>query len=176
MALVKPRIVRSSTIGLHFVDVGFGELGPELFVTGHHTAGVKDRNLAHAIALAREYHAEHKAKGWGGIGYHFMIARNGTILCLRPTRMKGAHVGLHNTDNVGVVCNGTVGDKPTWRQARSLRWLLAHAHTHHMPAAHRTDRSLTRAKLRGHNDWSGHETNACPGTHKPMYLSGGKHR
>ena len=171
-----PTVVTAAKIGLHFVDVGFGALGPEEFVTGHHTAGPKDKGLADGIRLARQYHGEHKAKGWGGIGYHYMILRNGTILCLRPVVMKGAHVGLHNSENVGVVFNGTTGDRPTLRQMRSLRWLLRNAHTTKMPRAHRTDRPLSKARRRGHNDWPGHQTNACPGTHKTLILSGGAKR
>lgn len=160
-----PKVITASRLGLHFVDVGFGHLGPERFVTGHHSATPKDRNLEEAIAYVRRFHREHKAKGWGGLGYHYVIARSGAILCGRPTVMKGAHTGGHNTGNVGVMFIGTVGDKPTRAQARSYRWLLKHAHTSKMPAAHRTDRSLRAAGRRGHQDWPGHETNQCPGTH-----------
>ena len=159
-----PRIVSARQLGLSFSNL-FGELGPELHVTGHHTAGVMDRNREHAKALARQYHGQHRSQGWGGIGYHYMIARDGTILCLRPTRLKGAHTGGHNTGNIGVVFNGTTGDKPTRRQARSYRWLLRYAHTSRMPRAHRTDRPLSKAKRWGHKEWSGHTYNACPGTH-----------
>jgi hypothetical protein len=171
-----PKIITAAELGLHFVDVGFGELGPEKFVTGHHSAGPKDRDLKHAIALTRQYHREHKAKGWGGLGYHFVISRGGAILCGRPTAMKGAHVGLNNTSNIGVLFHGTTGDKPTRAQKRSYRWLLRYAHTTRLGAAHRTDRDLRKAVLHGHNDWSGHESNECPGTHKQMIVSGGRRR
>ncbi|MEH3055559.1 MAG: peptidoglycan recognition family protein [Patulibacter minatonensis] len=170
-----PKIVTATQIGLRFTNV-FGALGPERFVTGHHTAGPKDTSDAHAMSLARTYHADHARKGWGGLGYHYMITRRGTILCLRPTALKGAHVGGHNSNNIGIVCNGTVGDRPSIRQRRALKWLLANAHTAAMPKAHRTDVSLVHATRRGHNDWSGHQSNACPGTHKKMYLSGGETR
>lgn len=170
-----PRIVTAAAMGLRFKNV-FGALGPELFVTGHHTAGDKDTSDDHAIALCRSYHAQHAAKGWGGEGYHYCITRRGTILCLRPTHLKGAHVGRHNSNNIGIVCHGTTGDKPTIRQRRALKWLLANAHTTKMPREHRTDRDLRKAKRKGHNDWPGHTSNACPGTHKRMYLTGGSAR
>lgn len=153
-----------------------GELGPEHFVTGHHSAGRPDSTDAEAIGAACRYHAEHAAKGWGGLGYHYIISRRGSILLGRPTRLKGAHVGLHNSNNVGVMCLGTVGDKPTIRQRRALRWLLENAHTYRLPSEHRTDLPLADASWLGHNDWSGHESNACPGTHKRMYLSRGTAR
>ena len=172
----RPKIVTAKAQGLSFRNL-FGSLGPERHVTGHHTAGPTDESDAHAIRLNQSYHNAHAAKGWGGIGYHFCITRRGTILCLRPTNLKGAHVGGKNSNNIGVMFHGTTGDKPTKRQARAFHWLLTHAHTLQMPAAHRTDRPLHKpyCSRRGHNDWPGHEWNACPGTHKPMILKGGEY-
>lgn len=168
-AQAAPRIVVPS---LSFTDK-FGQLGPERFVTGHHTAGPTDKSLDDALRLDRQYHAEHAAKGWGGIGYHYNIARTGEIICLRPTILKGAHVGSSNSNNVGVMFHGTTGDRPTDAQRRSYAWLLANAHTDKLPPRHRTDLDLRKATRRGHNDWPTHTTNACPGTHKAMILAGG---
>lgn len=165
----KPKIVTANQLRLSFAN-RFGQLGPELYVTGHHTAGPRDRNDSHCVDLIRAYHRAHAAQGWGGIGYHYCISRRGTLYCLRPTILKGAHVGGHNSSNVGVMCHGTTGHRPTIAQARTFLWLLRNAHTDAMPRAHRTDRSLRGAPRRGHNDWSGHRSNACPGTHKRMYL------
>lgn len=162
-----PTILTARQLGLDFANL-FGELGPERTVTGHHTAGPKDASDAHAIQLCRGYHAQHRASGWGGMGYHFNVTRRGTIICLRPLRLKGAHVGGWNTSNVGVMFHGTTGDRPTLAQARAFRWLLANLHTAKMPRAHRADRSVARAPRYGHNDWDGHESNACPGTHKTL--------
>ena len=172
-----PRIITARSIGLAFQDV-FGELGPERHVTGHHTAGAKDSSDKHCEQVLRAYHHDHMRKGWGGIGYHFCVSRKGTIYCLRPTTLKGAHVGGHNTGNIGVVFHGTTGDRPTGPQARAFHWLLRNAHTTRLPAAHRTDRKIFRphADRRGHKQWSGHEWNACPGTHLTVILSGGKDR
>lgn len=167
-----PRLIKT---GWTFDNV-FGALGPENFVTGHWTAGPTDTSDKHAIALFRQYHLAHKAKGWGGEGYHFGITRKGNIILLRPVTLKGAHVGGHNTGNVGVACHATIGVKPTAAQRRAFHWLLAHAHTKAMPRSHRTDRDLRHALLRGHNDWSGHESNQCPGTYRRMYRSGGTAR
>ena len=159
-----PRIRTAAQLGLSFQNL-FGSLGPEVHVTGHHTAGPKDTSDSHAEQLCRQYHAQHKSQGWGGIGYHFCITRNGTIIGLRPTYLKGAHTGGWNTSNLGVMFHGTTGDRPTRAQARSYRWLLRYAHTTRMPKAHRTDRDLRNAKRHGHRDWEGHTWNACPGTH-----------
>lgn len=160
-----PRIVTAREIGLAFQDV-FGPLGPEKHVTVHHTAGPKDRDLEHAKSLCRQYHRDHKAKGWGGIGYHYCVTRAGHILGLRPTTLKGAHVGGHNTGNVGVMFHGTTGDRLTQAQIDSFLWLLRNAHTSRMPTVHRTDRPLRKPycdRLQ-HNEWPGHTWNACAGT------------
>jgi hypothetical protein len=165
----RPPIVK---LGLAIEDK-YGPLGTVHTVTGHHSAMEPDRDRADALRLCRLFHDAHKSKGWGGIGYHFNIARDGAIICLRPVALKGAHVGGWNSGNVGVMFHGTTGDEPTDAQRRSYAWLLANAHTVKMPASHRTSVDLRTAKRRGHNDWPGHESNACPGTHKPMILAGG---
>jgi hypothetical protein len=164
-----PRVITARQQGLSFQNL-FGELGPERDVTVHHTAGPTDTSDADAQRLCRAYHEAHKAKGWGGAGYHFCITRKGTILGLRPVRLKGAHVGGHNSGNVGVMFHGTTGDRPTAAQVESFKWLLRNAHKQSMPLAHRTDRPLRKpfCRRRGHNDWPGHTSNACPGTHKPI--------
>lgn len=169
-----PRIITASSIGLTFQNL-FGPLGPERHVTGHYTAGPQDVDTDHAIELCRTYHREHKAKGWGGIGYHYCITRKGVIIALRPTVLKGAHVGGWNTGNIGIMMHGTTGDRPTRAQAEALHWLLRNAHTRKLPKAHRTDRPLFKpfCDRRGHNDWPGHESNSCPGSFKPVYLKGG---
>ena len=164
-----PKIITARQIGLRF-DNRFGPLGPEVHLTGHHTAGPKDTSDQDAVRLCKQYHAEHARKGWSGIGYHYCVARSGTIIGLRPITLKGAHVGGWNSSNAGVMFHGTTGDTPTAAQSKSYRWLLANAHTRRMPVAHRTDRDLRNAKRHGHNDWPGHESNACPATHKPLII------
>lgn len=173
----RPKIITARSIDLHFQNL-FGQLGPEYHVTGHHTAGPTDKSDSHAIQLCRQYHRDHKTKGWGGIGYHYCITRRGTIIGLRPVILKGAHVGNHNSNNVGIMFHGTTGDKPTKAQMKTYRWLLSHSNTKHLPKAHRTDRKINKphADRRGHHDWPGHEWNACPGTHERMILSGGRKR
>lgn len=166
-----PKIITARSIGLAFQNL-FGELGPELNVTGHYSAGPRARDWHVGIERAREFHREHKAKGWGGIGYHYVISDDGVLICARPTILKGAHVGLHNTSNIGVNCPGTVGDRPTNHQRDTYQWLLANAHTDALPKPHRTDRDLRRARLFGHHDWQGHHSNQCPGRFEAMYRAG----
>lgn len=166
--MAKPRIIYLDLD----IDPLFGQLGPEVYVTGHHTAGPKDASVQDAVRLCRQYHAAHKSQGWGGIGYHVCIARDGTIIFLRPPVLKGAHVGGYNSGNYGVMMHGTTGDRPTKPQAVSYRWLMRNAHTRRVRRKFRVDRDLRQAQRRGHNDWPGHTSNACPGTHKKLYVTG----
>jgi N-acetylmuramoyl-L-alanine amidase len=165
-----PRIITARRLGLAFANL-FGELGPEFFVTGHYSAGARARNAREGVALVRAFHAAHKAKGWGGIGYHYVIPDDGSLICARPTRLKGTHTALHNSNNIGVNMPGTTGDRPTTAQRDTYRWLLDNAHTAAMPKAHRTDRNLRDARLRGHNQWPDNAT-LCPGDFLHMYLKG----
>jgi peptidoglycan hydrolase-like protein with peptidoglycan-binding domain len=167
-----PRIVTARSLELAFANL-FGALGAEVHVTGHYSAGARAENAEQGIARAREFHAHHRGKGWGGIGYHYLITDDGTLICARPTLLKGAHTGGHNTSNIGVNMPGTTGDRPTDAQAASYGWLLANAHTEQMPKAHRTDRDLRQAKRFGHNQWSGHRSNGCPGLFRDMFVEGG---
>lgn len=166
-----PRIVTARSIGLAFQNL-FGELGPEEEVTGHYSAGARAKTWRDGVERAKSFHAFHKGKGWGGVAYHFIIADDGALICARPTILKGAHTGLHNTKNLGVNCPGTTGERPTPQQRATYQWLLANAHTERMPREHRTDVDLRRARLHGHRDWSGHESNACPGRFYGMYKAG----
>jgi hypothetical protein len=166
-----PRIITARSIGLAFQNL-FGELGPENHVTGHYSAGARAKNWREGVERAKSFHEFHKSKGWGGVGYHLIIADDGAIICARPTILKGAHTGLHNTTNLGVNCPGTTGERPTPQQRATYQWLLANAHTERMPKAHRADVDLRQAKLHGHRDWSGHESNPCPGRFYGMYKAG----
>lgn len=164
-----PKIIR----GVVLPSNNFGSIGDVWRATGHYTAGPVDRDDAHAVQLAKSFDRYHRSLGWGGIGYHYMIAASGSLIILRPTGWKGAHTASNNSGNIGIVCNGTTGDRPTRAQARTLRWLLANAHTKALPASHRVN--LRGVVLKGHKDWPGQST-ACPGGFHAMYLSRGAKR
>lgn len=55
-----------------------------------------------ADVSAETVHAWHKANGWSGIGYHFVIRKNGTIERGRPMDTIGAHCYGENAHTVGV--------------------------------------------------------------------------
>lgn len=50
----------------------------------------------------------HKARGWRGIGYHFVVALDGTIEYGRALNKVGAHVKGHNKGSIGICYIGGV--------------------------------------------------------------------
>lgn len=53
----------------------------------------------------------HKERGWAGIGYHYVIRRNGKVENGRDVKDPGAHAGGHNEDSIGVcLIGGTDAD------------------------------------------------------------------
>ncbi len=57
---------------------------------------------------AREVDAMHKARGWSGIGYHFIIRRDGRVEHGRAENAIGAHVAGFNSNSLGVSMVGGV--------------------------------------------------------------------
>ena len=98
----------------------------------------------------------HRAQGWWGIGYHWVIRRDGTLEQGRPERKKGAHCKGSNANSIGICLIGGVDEqmKPednfTDTQMRTLAELL-------------TDKQCQYpgAKVYGHRDMPGVKK-ACP--------------
>lgn len=72
----------------------------------------------------------HKAKGWNGCGYHFVIKRDGTIEKGRDVRDIGAHARGFNTSSIGICYAGGIDsdgrpeDNRTEEQKRSMKSLI----------------------------------------------------
>ena len=79
---------------------------------------------------AAEIDAMHKAEGWNGIGYHYVIRRNGEVEAGRPIDQVGAHVGGWNSVSIGIClvgginANGIPQDNRTPEQTSALVGLL----------------------------------------------------
>ena len=90
----------------------------------------------------------HRQRGWKlGIGYHYVIRRNGEIESGRPEWMVGAHCVNHNAHSIGVCYEGGLDirgqpdDTRTENQKAAMRWLLRQLH-----------RSYPKAVILGHHD------------------------
>ena len=65
--------------------------------------------LHHAAAKscgAATIHQWHLNNGWSGIGYHFVVRKNGTIERGRPENTVGAHASGSNSDSIGICFEG----------------------------------------------------------------------
>jgi len=62
------------------------------------------RTTAERIDLVRSIHVD--KRGWGDLGYHFVIDRAGRVWEGRDVRFQGAHVKDNNEHNIGVMVLG----------------------------------------------------------------------
>ena len=75
---------------------------------------------------AEVIHKAHLAQDWAGIGYHYVIRKDGTIERGRPLVAVGAHAQGHNYDTIGINVTGNFDtERPTPEQIDSLERLLA---------------------------------------------------
>ncbi|HET6441913.1 MAG TPA: N-acetylmuramoyl-L-alanine amidase [Phycisphaerae bacterium] len=90
--------------------------------TIHHTATPSDRPAERVRAID----ADHRSRGWDGIGYHFLVAEDGTVFTGRPLDRQGAHVKGENEGNLGIAFIGTYTNRvPPKAALASVRRLLA---------------------------------------------------
>lgn len=86
-----------------------------------HHVGEIDRDVS-----AAEIHQWHQEQGWSGIGYHFVIRKDGIIERGRPRSTIGAHAEGFNNRSIGI---NIVGDfeqaQPTDAQIESTAQLIA---------------------------------------------------
>lgn len=87
----------------------------------HHTGNPTDDNLS-AIAI----HSSHQAQGWSGIGYHYVVRKDGTVEEGRPHWTIGAHAYGDNNHTIGIhVCGNFEIGQPTDAQIESLAMLIS---------------------------------------------------
>ena len=99
----------------------------------------------------------HRDRGWKlGIGYHYVIRRDGTIETGRPEWMVGAHCLNHNSHSIGVCYEGGLdirgqpADTRTPEQKAAMRRLLEELHERY-----------PRAVIVGHHDLNPHKDCPC---------------
>ncbi len=91
------------------------------YIAIHHAAG-PDNQTPDAIAA---YHVN--SRGWGGIGYHFVVAQNGNTYYVGDLTTARAHVANLNHLAIGVCLIGSFvdGKEPPDNQLRSAHELCA---------------------------------------------------
>ncbi len=85
-----------------------------------HHVGIPDGDTS-----AAAIHRAHLANGWAGIGYHYVIRKNGVIERGRPLAVVGAHAYGENYHTVGINVTGNFDKEvPTDAQMKSLTELV----------------------------------------------------
>ena len=119
----------------------------------HHTG---NSNGADTDASAEQIHGWHLNNNWAGIGYHFVIRKNGTIERGRPVDTVGSHAYGRNSDSVGIHLSGTFtrNNYPTELQIEMCAMLVANLCTDYKIP-------IDRKHVIGHREVAG-DTD-CPG-------------
>lgn len=103
-------------------------LGPNYpqYIIIHHTGGTDKDPLAdtshHTFQIVDNYH---KSLGWGKMGYHYFIEKDGRLTQGRMDYEEGAHTIGYNRKSIGVCLAGNFdAADPTEEQKKALRALL----------------------------------------------------
>ena len=109
------------------------------------------------LSSAAQIDTWHRERGFKfGIGYHYVIRRNGEIETGRPEWLTGAHCVNHNSHSIGVCYEGGLdirgqpADTRTPEQKATLRRLLEDLH-----------RRYPHALVVGHHDLNPHKDCPC---------------
>ncbi|MBR6282830.1 MAG: N-acetylmuramoyl-L-alanine amidase [Muribaculaceae bacterium] len=96
----------------------------------------------------------HRARGFRDVGYHYIIALDGTVLAGRPVAVAGAHCLGHNAHSIGICyvggldADGHPADTRTTEQRTALRKIVRELmNRHHI------------ANVHGHNEFA---QKSCP--------------
>jgi hypothetical protein len=96
-------------------------------ITVHHEGGSvnRHRSAADVAADLRHIWAGHTRRGYGDIGYHFLVDYAGRLWEGRPLIYEGAHVAGHNPGNLGIALLGNFEEqRPTPQQLSTLTGVL----------------------------------------------------
>lgn len=89
----------------------------------------------------------HRERGWSGVGYHYVIRRDGEIEHGRPEGIMGAHVRGYNRNSLGIcLVGGKGGFNYTAVQMQSLEKLYTTLSTKYNAAEWHGHRDLDTAK------------------------------
>lgn len=100
------------------------------FIVIHHSGGIQaDPNADTSHHTANGMEQQHLSMGWEGLGYQYVIHKNGDIWKGRPEHYHGAHVKEQNINwkSIGICLAGNftvVGRKPTPEQENALKGLV----------------------------------------------------
>ena len=115
----------------------------------HHAGMTRNEDMS-----LKDIHRLHLGNGWAGVGYHFIVHKNGVIEHARPLEKIGAHAYKHNRYTVGICMTGNFDiGVPTPEQALATEELVAALCMHY-------DIVPDRKTVWGHMDLC---ATSCPG-------------
>ena len=124
----------------------------------HHTGG------SDIDASAEQIHEWHLNKGWSGIGYHYVIRKDGTIERGRPEWAVGSHAYGENSHSLGIHLSGDFDQaSPTAAQVEKCAMLTAYL-------CQKYDIPIDRGHVVGHGELMSTD---CPGANLQQLLDDG---
>lgn len=112
-----------------------------------YTRNIVVHHSASDVGDAFEINRWHVNRGWSGIGYHYVILKNGTVQRGRPENAVGAHcIGQRNFDSIAICLIGNFEKyPPTKEQMKSLIWLIRYIRKRHgkLPVQRHSDNQAT---------------------------------
>lgn len=115
-------------------------------------------------ASAEQIHGWHLNNGWSGIGYHFVIRKDGTIERGRPVWAVGSHAYNENSHTIGIHLSGDFMQAyPTEIQIEKCALLIANLSEDY-------GITIDRSHVVGHGELM---ATSCPGTNLQALLDDG---
>lgn len=130
-------------------------------LTIHHEGNKANfaRSYSKVTRELRRILAAHRRKGYGDIGYHFMIDYSGRTWEGRSLKYQGAHVSSRNPGNIGIMLLGNFElQKPSEAQKTTLTRLVAELRRYY---------GIRRRRIYGHRDL---DSTLCPGKNLYRFL------
>lgn len=138
----------------------FGADAPQhtpMKMTVHHSAGSPSHTDANVLGQIQGWENDHIKRGFGRMGYHWVINSLGSVVEGTGTELVGSHTLANNSGNVGICLAGNFDkQEPTDKMLASLVGLMAY-----IGARYNMDTGSPDF-VRGHEHYV---RKACPGNH-----------
>ena len=128
--------------------------------------------LHHAAAGtcgAATIHQWHLGNGWSGVGYHFVVRKDGTIERGRPENTVGAHASGSNSDSIGICFEGNFDSETMGAaQKQAGKELVSHLKKKYGISKVQKHRDVCATSCPGKNFPFDEITGTSSGTAKPV--------
>jgi hypothetical protein len=153
-ATAEPNIIPRSAWGARAPRANRVPHSPNRFTIHHTVTANSDSSPKRTVRNIQGYHMN--SNGWSDIGYHYLVDQQGRIYAGSPVDRRAAHVGGHNTGNIGISFLGNYQSlEPTEGQLVAAGKLIRHL-------SEKYSISPSASNVKGHRDQG---STACPGDH-----------